>query len=217
MFRREVAAYELSRLLGYDGVPETVIREVEGEIGSVQRKVEKAEVFEYVSFSERNQVSKGEFVKMYIFDCIIYSSDRHESNVLIKDDRLVAIDNGLSFGDEFLLFDLRNRKLKRGAEVPLEMKGKLEELLLDDEKMQEIFTMLKKYLKFSDAIACIKRIEHVAKRLQGNDWKLPRGLFKYLSYNPEKDDDKIGLIEDRTANNPDDEYSTSDRELLEAI
>ena len=43
-YRREIAAYRLDRILGLDVVPPTIVREIEGQTGSLQLFVENATV-----------------------------------------------------------------------------------------------------------------------------------------------------------------------------
>ncbi len=83
----EVAAYRLSRMLGLQLVPPTVLREIDGKPGSLQAWVENA-------MMEKERRSKGLqppdewlwmswMLTMHLFDNLIGNTDRHQGNLLI--------------------------------------------------------------------------------------------------------------------------------------
>jgi uncharacterized repeat protein (TIGR03843 family) len=98
--RREVAAYELSRWLGWDIVPETVLRQDEGlpfGAGSLQRFVDfDAEQHYFTLVEDRGR--HDALRTICCFDLVANSADRKGGHCLSGDDgRLWAVDNGLSF------------------------------------------------------------------------------------------------------------------------
>jgi len=215
-FRRETAAYEVSKLLGYGHVPETTIRKVDGDIGSVQRVVDNVNMLGFMSKSETKDIPIGQYVEMFVFDYIIFNRDRHRGNVLVKDGQLIPIDHGASFGNSSMVFKLKPHFDGDfdpvDEEVSPEMKNALSELVENDDKMEELFMTLKKYLKFGEAIACVKRIEFVYRELKSNDWMITTNMVLSRKFNPESDETSL------EQNDPQfDLYSTSDKELLEAI
>lgn len=90
---RERAAYLISRFLGFDFVPPTVIKTVNGKEGSLQEFVEDAQVGQEVRYEE---IDRYERAKLEIFDGLIFNRDRHEGNYLLKDGKIFAIDHGFS-------------------------------------------------------------------------------------------------------------------------
>jgi uncharacterized repeat protein (TIGR03843 family) len=97
--RREVAAYELSAWLGWDVVPETVLRH-EGlpfGAGSLQRFVPfdvEAHYFTLLEDTARHPVLRT----ICCFDLLVNSADRKGGHCLAGDDgRVWAVDNGLTF------------------------------------------------------------------------------------------------------------------------
>ena len=97
LFRREVAAYLLSESLGWGLVPETVQR-TEGPFGegSVQRYVPEDGASHY--FTLRDDPKWHPTLKrMCAFDVVANNADRKSGHVLLAEDRLWAIDNGLCF------------------------------------------------------------------------------------------------------------------------
>ncbi len=98
--RREVAAYELSRWLGWDIVPETVRRDDEGlpfGVGSLQRFVSFDAEQHYFTLVE-DQARHDALRTICCFDLVANSADRKGGHCLAGDDgRLWAVDNGLTF------------------------------------------------------------------------------------------------------------------------
>jgi uncharacterized repeat protein (TIGR03843 family) len=97
LFRREVAAYALSEALGWGLVPETVARG-EGPFGpgSVQRYVPEDGKSHY--FTLRDDEAWHPLLKaMCAFDVVANNADRKSGHVLLAEERLWAIDNGLCF------------------------------------------------------------------------------------------------------------------------
>ena len=98
LYRREVAAYELSAALGFGLVPETVLR-LDGplEDGSLQRFVEADFEQHYFSLLEE-PAHHGRLRELAGFDLLLNNADRKSGHVLVDwDGAIWAIDNGLSF------------------------------------------------------------------------------------------------------------------------
>jgi uncharacterized repeat protein (TIGR03843 family) len=97
--RREVAAYELSRWLGWNLVPETVLREdgLPFGVGSLQRFVPfdvEAHYFTLLEDPGRHAALRT----IGCFDLLANSADRKGGHCLAGDDGNVwAVDNGLTF------------------------------------------------------------------------------------------------------------------------
>lgn len=99
----EVAAYRVDRLLGLGMVPVTVLREVDGQEGSVQQWVEEATS----EHERRTQALAAALLDrvfaqrqvMHAFDVLIYNIDRNQGNSLYtgEDWRLWLIDHSRSF------------------------------------------------------------------------------------------------------------------------
>ena len=93
LYKRERAAYLVNRFLNFDLVPPTVIREIDGVLGSLQQFINDAEPGYEIDDSKHQLL----YWKMQIFDYLIGNADRHFGNFLVKSDRLYAIDHGYSF------------------------------------------------------------------------------------------------------------------------
>jgi hypothetical protein len=99
LYRREVAAYVLSETLGWGLVPETVLRR-EGPFGegSVQRFVHEDGTSHY--FTLRDQPEwRHTLMQLCAFDVVANNADRKSGHVLLAENQLWAIDNGLCFNE----------------------------------------------------------------------------------------------------------------------
>jgi len=83
----EVAAYELSRLLGLDNVPPATLRTLDGEDGSIQLWIEQAkgveDRMEEGIAEQHEQLWLFQKQNMVVFDNLIYNFDRNPGNMLI--------------------------------------------------------------------------------------------------------------------------------------
>jgi uncharacterized repeat protein (TIGR03843 family) len=97
--RREVAAYELSAWLGWDIVPETVLRDdaLPFGVGSLQRFVPFDVEAHYFTLLE-DPARHAALRTIGCFDLLANSADRKGGHCLAGDDgRVWAVDNGLTF------------------------------------------------------------------------------------------------------------------------
>ena len=113
-WKTEVAAYEMDKLLGLGMVPATVERSspYENVPASLQLWVEAA-----MSEAKRRQTAaippnavewSEQLAKMYVFDALIFNTDRHPDNLLITSDfRVRLIDHSRSFRPNA---ELRNKE-----------------------------------------------------------------------------------------------------------
>ena len=98
LWRREVAAYELARHLGWDLVPVTVARS-EGPLGegSLQLFVDAELDEHYFTLLERPQL-QPQLHRMAVFDVVANNADRKGGHCLLgADGHIWGIDNGLTF------------------------------------------------------------------------------------------------------------------------
>lgn len=88
-YRAEVLAYELDQKLGFDLVPPTVVRSIDGEVGSLQLFRESVQ-----GAAPRSH----DLNRQSLFDYLIDNKDRHDNNFLVTGKgEVISIDNGLSF------------------------------------------------------------------------------------------------------------------------
>ncbi len=97
--RREVAAYLVSEMLGWELVPPTVYRK-NGPLGagSLQLYIEHDPEYHYFNFSEAD---RQRLRATALFDLLINNADRKGSHILLDPDRHIwLIDHGISFHAE---------------------------------------------------------------------------------------------------------------------
>ena len=94
-YHREAAAYSVATIIGMqDMVPMTIEREVDGEVGSLQKWVANSTVA--FSASDPYDGRKG-LARAAAFDYLMGNTDRHEGNWMVSTKgKLVLIDHGLS-------------------------------------------------------------------------------------------------------------------------
>ncbi|MGI8608594.1 MAG: SCO1664 family protein [Candidatus Dormibacteria bacterium] len=99
LHRREVAAYELSRWLGWDQVPVTVTHEgADLGPGSLQAFVDHDPEQHYFTLQDAHRRA---FKRLAFFDILANNADRKAGHCLLdRDGRVWAIDHGLTFHAE---------------------------------------------------------------------------------------------------------------------
>jgi uncharacterized repeat protein (TIGR03843 family) len=99
LFPREVAAFQLSELLGWGIVPETVMRDGPFGPGSLQRFVDADFSEHYFTLLER-QEHADDLRTIATFDLLANNADRKSGHCLLAEGRVWAIDHGLCFHSE---------------------------------------------------------------------------------------------------------------------
>ncbi len=99
----EVAAYRIDRMLGIGLVPVTVLREIDGELGSLQHWVEGCVKMQDAADQNLEVADMDLLLQrlmlMYVLDAMIYNIDRNFTNVLVRPDKddLFLIDHSRAF------------------------------------------------------------------------------------------------------------------------
>lgn len=97
LYRREVAAYEFARLLGWDIIPPTVARNGPHGEGSMQLFIEH-DPAEHYFVLRADSARQDQLMRFAAFDLMANNADRKGGHVLRDpEDRLWGIDNGLCF------------------------------------------------------------------------------------------------------------------------
>ena len=94
--RREAASYEFARLLGWEIVPPTVLRDGPHGEGSMQLFIDhdpRLHYFELRGIERHEQ----QFVRIAAFDLVVNNADRKGGHLLLNEHGLWCIDNGLCF------------------------------------------------------------------------------------------------------------------------
>src|SRR5690606_20083557 len=97
LYRREVAAYELARCLGWDVVPPTVERDAVHGPGSLQLFIEHDPRMHYFELRERDGLDE-QLVRFAVFDLVANNADRKGGHLLLDArEHVWGIDTGLCF------------------------------------------------------------------------------------------------------------------------
>ena len=124
LWKREVAAFQLSDHLGWHLVPPTVEREGPLGPGSLQLFVPHDMEQHYLTLREDPR-HRHSFERLCVFDIVSNNTDRKSGHCLIgTDGNIWAIDNGLSFHAEFklrtVLWDFAGERIPRDIIADIE-------------------------------------------------------------------------------------------------
>ncbi len=109
-WRREVAASDVADILGFsDLVPPTSFRTHGPQHGSAQQFVPGAQEAQNVMSFEMFD-GEQDAARAAVFDYLVANTDRHDGNWMLKNGKLVLIDNGLSFPDGIYEEDFFNHE-----------------------------------------------------------------------------------------------------------
>ncbi len=130
LYRREVAAYELSKVLGWPRIPPTVVRQdAPHGVGAMQLFIEA----DGRHFLGANKAGRETWLQVALFDVIANNADRKSGHCLFDaQDNVWVIDHGLTFHvDEKLrtvIWDFSDQPL------PQELCGDVERALIELER-----------------------------------------------------------------------------------
>jgi hypothetical protein len=130
LYLREVAAYELSKVLGWPRIPPTVIREKAPHgIGALQLFIEA----DRRHFLGEHKTGNDIWIRIALFDVIVNNADRKSGHCLFDaQDKVWVIDHGLTFHVDHklrtVIWDFS------GQPLPSELCGDVERALIDLER-----------------------------------------------------------------------------------
>ena len=104
-YETEVAAYEIDRMLGLDMVPPTVVKEIDGQTGSLQLWVDGCRLYEDVEGDDHETVSwERQMSCMRVFDAVIGNRERGVRNYMVDEEwNVVLIDHSQAFSTSHYL------------------------------------------------------------------------------------------------------------------
>ena len=142
LYKREYASYLLSRILGWNFIPETVVREGPYGIGSVQRYVEQEKGSNYHTLRESY---REELRTIACFDIIANNADRKVVHCFKgTDGRIWGIDHGLTFNHvpklRTAIWDFWGEPLPPNLQEPME--NFLKDLRAPDDRLKELASLL---------------------------------------------------------------------------
>jgi hypothetical protein len=157
LYRREQAAYRLSRRLGWPAIPPTVVRDGPHGVGTVQLYIRPDDG---VSYQQLRRGYGDDLRRMALFDLITNNADRKAGHCLLDGrGRLWGIDHGLTFHSQ--------HKLRTviwdycGEPLPAELVTRLEEIC-EPPLEGEIRAELGEWVSRQEINAFYRRVEQVA-------------------------------------------------------
>lgn len=160
LYRRERAAYLLSKALGWNLVPPTVVRDGPYGVGMVQLFVDADTNAHYFTFgAEIPDMAR----RICLFDCIVNNTDRKAGHVLRGvDGRVWAIDHGLTFSVQpklrTVIWDFA------GEPFPEALVEDMTATLASFKKGDGVMEELRALLNGRECEALVKRIERLIAR-----------------------------------------------------
>ncbi len=130
LYLREVAAYQLSKVLGWPRIPPTVIREKAPHgVGALQLFIEA----DRRHFLGDHKTGNDTWIRIALFDVIVNNADRKSGHCLFDEqDDVWVIDHGLTFHVDHklrtVIWDFS------GQPLPSELCGDVERALIDLER-----------------------------------------------------------------------------------
>jgi hypothetical protein len=107
---RELAAYEIDKLLGLDMVPPTVARDIDGHSGAIQFWVNGIRTYEGTRELPPDHAWSRQLSRMKVFDTLLGNSSRNLNNMLVdRNDSFVLVDFSESFSTYRTLKNLPTR------------------------------------------------------------------------------------------------------------
>jgi hypothetical protein len=177
LYQREYAAYRVSRTLGLDFIPPTVIRDGPHGVGSFQLFVEPDESADY---QQLRATHVEELRTIALFDVIVNNADRKVGHCFKGvDGRLWGIDHGLTFNVvpklRTVIWDFC------GQPIPEPLAERLLDFCTDPVRSEELRGELADCLHPSEIDAFFTRLERVASRGEFPALdpyrNVPRGFF----------------------------------------
>jgi len=159
LYKHEAAAYEFARLLGWDFVPPTVVREGPHGVGSLQVFIPHDPEAHFFVQRDREELLP-QLMRMCLFDAVVNNADRKGGHCLLDSaDHIWGIDHGLCFHPSpklrSVIWDWA------GDPVPANLLDDLEEAGLAIAGEADGAVPLLKLLHEHESVALLHRIERM--------------------------------------------------------
>lgn len=178
-YLRERAYYLVDKALEFGLVEPTVIRSINGRIGSVQNYIPNARFPHDLTPYERGSLwYQAQIRKLWILDLLARHSDRKDMNILIAGKKLNATDNGLAFSRDILFLNGRCWE----QDMPPEIAMAMGILLCSREKRKKLDEDLRQLLQDDEVSAFWIRLCRIYDCLVKNDNRIPwdaRDIYEF--------------------------------------
>lgn len=153
-YEAEVAAYRLDVLIGLDMVPPTIVRRIDGKLGSLQLWVESCATYKSLEGTvPQTRRFSQQISRMKMFDNLISNADRNAGNFLLDQEwNVILIDHSRAFLERTSLFE----GSKLPAQYDRELVSRLESL-----ELAELESAFGDLLKKGQIEAILKRRDRI--------------------------------------------------------
>lgn len=159
LYRREYASFLVTRAIGWDFIPPTVMREGPHGIGTVQLYVDHDPRADHDTFRATNE---GALMRICLFDIFANNADRKSGHTLQgHDGKLWAIDHGLTFNTVAKLRTVHWDFC--GEPIPPEIKRELQDFWDDEPRRVALDAQLRDLLDPSEIATFYARLERLLK------------------------------------------------------
>ncbi|QQG42151.1 MAG: hypothetical protein HYV90_02445 [Candidatus Woesebacteria bacterium] len=166
LYKRERAAYLVSKALHPGLVPPTIIRTINGAEGSIQDFIPDPKRTLRETGDGEKEAVRGQLFEIAIFDYVVWNKDRKPENLFIKDRRVIAIDNGVSFNEWLRGWIPENlSKMVAGRLIPTTLAKQYDSFLTSDEKQNRLREALEELVPGKTIDAMFARINQANKFL----------------------------------------------------
>lgn len=160
LYKRERAAYVVSRSLGWSFVPPTIIREGPHGIGSVQLYIDPEPRADFFQYKDDHH---AELQRIALFDWITNNADRKAGHCLkARDGRIWGIDHGLTFNSvpklRTVIWDYA------GEPIPPPLLRQLDEMRRNPSRAGSLRGQLGELLSRHEVDAFFKRVDAAVER-----------------------------------------------------
>jgi hypothetical protein len=157
LYKREQAAYQVSRALGWNFIPPVIIRDGPHGIGTVQLFVDVDEKRQYYDFRDRHAT---ELKRIAVFDFITNNADRKAGHCLLGSDGYIwGIDHGLCFNTDPKLRTIIWEFA--GDPLPEDIYDDLLELATNSERLHNLTNQLGELLTQREVNIFLSRLERM--------------------------------------------------------
>ena len=157
LYKREYAAYLVSRALGWNFIPPVIIRDGHHGVGTVQVFIDVDENIQYYQFRDSHD---HELKRIVLFDLITNNADRKAGHCLLGADGFIwGIDHGLCFNSvpklRTIIWDYS------GEPIPLDICQDLMEFATDPVRTSLLRAQLEELLERREVDIFFRRLEQV--------------------------------------------------------
>lgn len=176
-YTRERSAFLVDQALNLNLVPTTVIRTIDGKIGTVQEFIPNAT--ELSSNNLNYPKIQDQLKKLFIFDLLIFNTDRAKHNCLVNEDgsKLHAIDNGLTFGNLKEVYAFFDYSRASDNSLPEDLIQNFEKLLNNPEQINKLKNQLSELLPKKSVKGFLERLKLFGKTII-EQRRMPQEVFR---------------------------------------